>query len=60
MDEELPRLLAACFVKEVQHPNWIANPVLVPNKNRKWWMYVDYTNLNKACQKDPFPLPQIN
>jgi hypothetical protein len=30
MGEELSRLLAAGFVKEIQHPNWIANPVLVP------------------------------
>jgi hypothetical protein len=23
-------------------------------------MYVDYTSLNKACPKDPFPLPLID
>jgi hypothetical protein len=23
-------------------------------------MYVDYTSLNKACSKDPFPLPRID
>ena len=27
--EELSKLLAAGFIKEVQHPDWIANPVLV-------------------------------
>jgi hypothetical protein len=57
MGEELSRLLVAFFVKEIQHPNWIANPVLVSKKNRKWWMCVDYMSLNKACLKDPFPLP---
>jgi hypothetical protein len=56
MGEELSRLLATGFVREVQHPDWIANPVLVP-KNGKWWICVDYTSLNKACPKDPFPLP---
>jgi hypothetical protein len=25
-----------------------------------WRMCVDYTNLNKACPKDPFPLPRID
>jgi hypothetical protein len=25
-----------------------------------WQMCVDYTNLNKACPKDPFPLPRID
>jgi hypothetical protein len=58
--EELSRLLAAGFVKEVQHPDWIVNLVLLPKKNGKWRMCIDYTNLNKACQKDPFPLPRID
>jgi hypothetical protein len=50
-------LKAACFIKEIQHPEWIANPVLVPKNSGKWQMCVDYTSLNKACLKDPFPLP---
>jgi hypothetical protein len=57
MGEEISRLLAADFIKEIRHPNWIASPVLVPNRRRKWRICVDYTSLNKACQKDPFPLP---
>jgi hypothetical protein len=36
MDEELSRLLAADFVKEVQHPDWIANTSLIPKKSGKW------------------------
>jgi hypothetical protein len=40
--EELVRLIAASFVKEAQHLNWIANPVLVPKNNGKWRMCVDY------------------
>jgi hypothetical protein len=36
MGEELSRLLAAGFVTEVQHPNWIADLVLIPKKSRKW------------------------
>jgi hypothetical protein len=35
MGEELSMLLATGFVKEIQHPDWIANPVLVPKKNGK-------------------------
>jgi hypothetical protein len=60
MDEELSRLLATSFVKEIQHLDWIANPVLVPKKNGKWRMCVDYKSLNKACSNDPFPLPHID
>jgi hypothetical protein len=57
MGEEMSRLLAAGFVKEVQHPDWIANPVLVLKKNGKWQVCVDYTSMNKPSLKDPFPLP---
>jgi hypothetical protein len=60
MGEELSRLLAIDFVKEIQHLDWLANPVIVSKKNGKWQMCVDYTSLNKACQKDPFPLPCID
>ena len=58
--EEIAKLLAAEFIKEVYHSDWLANLVLVKKKNRKWRMYVDYTGLNKVCPKDHFPLPRIH
>jgi hypothetical protein len=57
---ELRKLLEAGFIKEVLHPTWLANPVLVKKKNGKWRMCIDYTSLNKACPKVPFPLPRID
>jgi hypothetical protein len=57
---ELRKLLEARFIQEVFHPTWLANPVLVKKKNGKWRMCVDYTSLNKACPKVPFPLPRID
>jgi ribonuclease HI len=59
-NEELRKLLEAGFIKEVFHPTWLANPVLVKKKNGKWRMCVDYSSLNKACPKVPFPLPRID
>jgi hypothetical protein len=56
MGEDLSTILTAGFVKEVQHPDQIANLVLVPKRNGRWWMCVDYTILNKACLKDAFHL----
>jgi hypothetical protein len=50
--EEILKLLSAGFIREVYHPEWLANPVLVKKKNKKWRMCVDYTSLNKACPKD--------
>jgi hypothetical protein len=58
--EEVKKLLDAGFIWEVHHPRWLANPVAVPKANRKLRMCIDYTNLNKACPKDHFPLPQID
>jgi hypothetical protein len=55
---KIGRLLDAGFIKEVYHPDWLANPVLVTKKNKDWRMCVDYTDLNKACKKDHFGSPQ--
>ena len=52
--------MAAGFIIEVFHPEWLANPVLVLKKNGAWHMCVDYTDLNKACPKDPFALARID
>nr|AAT85175.1 putative polyprotein [Oryza sativa Japonica Group] len=58
--EEVARLLEAGFIREVIHPEWLANPVVVPKANGKLRMCIDYTDLNKACPKDPYPLPHID
>jgi hypothetical protein len=57
---EIARLLDVDFIKEVYHLDWLTNPILVSKKNKDWRMYVDYTDLNKACKKDPFGLPWID
>jgi hypothetical protein len=57
---EIAKLLAAGFIKEVIHPEWVANPVLVLKKNKEWRMCVDYTDLNKHCPKNHFGLPRID
>src|SRR6266508_3329177 len=58
--DELMKPMAANFIREVYHLDWLANPVLVKKKNEEWRMCVDYTDLNKACPKDPFGLPRID
>ena len=39
---------------------WIANVVLIPKKNGKVRMCVDFRDLNKAFPKDDFSLPHID
>ena len=33
---------------------------MVKKANGKWRMCVDFTNLNRACPKDSYPLPRID
>ena len=44
----------------MHYPEWLANVVLVKKANGKWRMCVDFTDLNKACPKDSFPLLRID
>ena len=53
-------MLTAGFIHEVYYPEWLANVVLVKKANGKLRMCVDFTDLNKACPKDSFPLPRID
>ena len=58
--EEVTKLKLTGAIKEVFYPEWLANPVVVKKKNGKWRVCVDFTDLNKACPKDPFPMPRID
>uniref|UniRef100_A0A2N9H0S8 Integrase catalytic domain-containing protein n=1 Tax=Fagus sylvatica TaxID=28930 RepID=A0A2N9H0S8_FAGSY len=58
--EEVDKLLTANFIREVFYPDWLANVVMVKKSTGKWRMCVDFTDLNKACPKDSFPLPRID
>ena len=58
--EEVNKLKRAGAIKEVFYPKWLANIVVVKKKSGKWRVCVDFTDLNKACPKDPFPIPRIN
>jgi hypothetical protein len=57
---EVKRLLSASVIKEVKYPEWLANIVMVKKANGKWRMCIDFTDLNKACPKNEFPLPRID
>ncbi|KAL0402095.1 UNVERIFIED_CONTAM: Retrovirus-related Pol polyprotein from transposon [Sesamum latifolium] len=52
--------MAAGHIEEIQFPEWLSNMVLVPKLGRKWRMYIDFKDLNKACPKNFYPLPRID
>ena len=58
--KEVQKLLAARFIKPIQHPRWLSNIVPVKKKNGQIRCCVDFKNLNKACLKDEFPLPNMD
>ena len=58
--EEVRKLLEAGFIQEVYYPNYLANAVMVKKANGKWQMCVNFTDLNRACPKDSYPLPRID
>ena len=59
MGEELAKLLEAGFIRDIKHPDWLANLVMVPKKDKSWRLCVDFKDLNKAFPKDPFPSPAL-
>ena len=58
--DEVIKLKQVGAIKEVFYPEWLANIVVVKKKNGKWRVCVDFADLNKACPKDPFPMPRID
>jgi hypothetical protein len=60
VEPEVQRLQDTKVIREVKYPVWLANTVPVRKKNGKWRMGVDFTDLNKACKKDDFPLERVD
>jgi hypothetical protein len=60
LEEELQKLLNAGFIYPISDSEWVSPLVIVTKKNEKWRVCVDYRALNKATQKDHFPLPFID
>ena len=58
--EEVARLLAAEFIREIYHSEWLANVVMVPKKDDSLRMCIDFKHINRACPKDHFPPPRID
>ena len=60
INEEVGKLLQAGAIREVEYPEWLANVVLFKKANGKWRLCIYFTDINKACPKDSFPLLRID
>ncbi|GJS75289.1 reverse transcriptase domain-containing protein [Tanacetum coccineum] len=60
IQEEVEKLVDAGIMKEVHYHNWLSNPVMVKKHDGTWRMCVDFKDLNNACPKDCYPLPEID
>ncbi|GJT53639.1 reverse transcriptase domain-containing protein [Tanacetum coccineum] len=60
IQEEVEKLVDAGIMKEVHYHSWLSNPVMVKKHDGSWRMCVDFKDLNKACPKDGYPLPEID
>ena len=58
--KEVQKLLATGFIKPIQHMRWLSNIVPIKKKNGQIRCFEDFKNLNKTCQNDEFPLPNID
>ena len=58
--KELQKLLAAKFIQPIDYSKWISNMIPIKKPNGKIHICIDFRDLNKACPKDDFPLPNIN
>ena len=57
IQSEVKKFIDSGFIKEEQHPDWVANIVPVTKKNEKIRVCIDFRDLNEVYPKDEFPLP---
>ena len=57
IQSEVKKLIDSGFIREEQHPDWVANIVPVVKNNGKIRICIDFRDLNEAYPKDEFPFP---
>ncbi|GKD36366.1 reverse transcriptase domain-containing protein [Tanacetum coccineum] len=60
IQEEVGKLVDVGIMREVHYHSWLSNPVMIKKHDGTWRMCVDFKDLNNACPKDCYPLPEID
>ncbi|GJS11155.1 reverse transcriptase domain-containing protein [Tanacetum coccineum] len=58
--KEVEELTKANILREFKYEMWVSNPVMVKKDDERWKLCVDFTDVNKACPKDCYPLPEVD
>ncbi|GJU49576.1 reverse transcriptase domain-containing protein, partial [Tanacetum coccineum] len=53
---QVEELTEVGILREVKYQTWVSNLMVVKKDNGKWKLRVDFTNINKACIREPHPL----
>ena len=59
IQDEVKKLLDAKIIFKVRHSEWVSNLVLVRRKSGEIRLCVDFRNLNRASDKDNYPVPPM-
>nr|GEV29102.1 hypothetical protein [Tanacetum cinerariifolium] len=54
---QVKELTEAGILRDIKYQTWGSNPMIVKKDNGKWKLCVDFTNINKACIREPHLLP---
>ncbi|GJZ13132.1 reverse transcriptase domain-containing protein [Tanacetum coccineum] len=57
---EVQKLAEVGIMREFYYHDWLSNHVMVKKHDDSWQICVDFTDLNKACLQDCYPLPEID
>ncbi len=58
--QNINKLLAVGFIESIEETTWLSPIIIVPKKNGKLKICIDFKKLNVATKKDPYPLPFTN
>jgi hypothetical protein len=54
---DIPKLLTSRFIQLIKKATWLSPIMVVLKKKKKIGICVDFKKLNKAIEKDLYPLP---
>lgn len=58
--DKIVKLLKADIIFPVVHSDWASPVVIVPKKDERWRVCVDYKPLNAATKRSHYRLPQVD